>query len=1814
MKPMNAARRGVMRLLAAAAAVSMMLAAAPPAAGQSESGFTYNGIDLVSYQPSEYLDSSEAAQTIKATNANYAAVVVTQYVQNGNATTIAPETTSTPGYNASDPLTPTDDAVVAAIQNLQAQGITVMLKPLVNSIDGTWNGDFTWPSSDTTTAEQQAWLTAWFSSYETFILHYAQIAAENNVSVLVIGTELRELSGSNCAGASCESYWLQYVINPIRAQYPNLTLAYGANATGPGDEFTTVTFWNDVDIIGVDGYFDLTDQADPSVSQLVSAWTNSPANGGFNAVQALENLASAYSKPLIFTEIGYESTPGTNEEPWNYSLSDGYDPTEQADCYEAFFQVFSQQTAWMKGVFWWEWNVSPPAADDIGYSPQNKTAGDTELPTWFGAAAPGFTLAPSSSSVSVAQGQSASDTISITALGGFNGSVTLSATNLPSGVTPIFTAGTGAQTQILTLTASNAAALQGPVTVTITGTSGALTASTTIAVTVITPVAQSITFANPGQQLESTQLALTATASSGLPVTYASSTTGVCTVNNATATASLLTPGTCTITASQAGNGIYTPATPVTQSFLVVALTPTPIPVNAQVVVSQLNWLAALGGSAFVSANADGSSFGVNSNGAVAIADTNSLVLYNSTTGAATTLGAWPNASAVAIDSQNNLYVGNLYGSSTNIVKLPYTGGTSNGGYAAFTTPAESLPACSASSTAECALPSTLGLVNPGAMTFDASGNLFWVTASDGSSGGNGIWECNAACLTGSGAPVQLFEEPTASPAPSSSSGQMLAGSIAIDSAGNLFFTDSSIYVDPSTSAITSFYSNLKELPVSAGTGYGGVATGYSASPVVLYTLTPASAGPYDAELDAVAVRRNSASGDTVYFADESDGVFAFPDTAGGIPLAGGQPTALYMVSTQGAKTLAVDTQGNLYLAAYSNLINSSGADTLAQITLGSVTAPASPAGTAVSPSPTLNAVTTLLNDTSCTGSPAPQVNFTAGTSASATAAMATTGSCAPTFTGGSAFATTLSFTPLVAGADSITLTGTDQAAHSAMVTVSGTGTGFTLSPTAPSVTLAQGSTSTDTLTITGEGGFTGAVTLAASGLPSGVTASFATNPATSSSVVTLTATNTATAGGPVTVTITGTSGTFTASTTIALTVNAVASFSLAASAPSVSVTQGASNNTESIAITPLNGFNSSVTLTASGLPSGVTASFSPNPTTSSASVLTLTASNSAATGQATVTITGTSGTLTETATLTLTVNAAPSFSLSAAASAVTMSQGESGIDTITVTPANGFTGSVSFTASGLPNGATANFSPNPSNTGSSILTLTAGNSASTGQAAVTITGTSGTLTETTTLTLTVNQSPSFTLFPWPTGITLAQGTSASNSITITGAGGFSGSVTFTASGLPNGVTASFAPNPTLNSTVMTLTASSTAALGEPAIVTITGTSGALTATTAVAVTVTAPPSFTLSSSPGSVTASLGGSVSSTIMVNGANQFAGQVTLSASGLPSGVTASFTPNPAATYSVLTLTAGNGATAEGPVTVTVNGVSGTLTASTSVALTVSSPPGFTLSSSPAAVSLAQGGSQTSTITVTDQGGFGNAVTLSATGLPNGVTASFAAGTNPGTQVLTLTAASNAAIGGPVMVTILGASGTFSAATTLALTVTSPAAFSFSGSSLTVTPGSTSGNTASISVAPVNGFTGTIYLTCTVAPALASDPATCSLSPDSVTISGPQAQTVTMTVNTTGTTSAENRMKRLLWPATGGTALALLLFFRVPRRRKNWLALLALLVLFISMGGMGCTSTASTNSQTNTGTPPGAYVITIIGTSGSTIATGQINLTVQ
>jgi uncharacterized membrane protein len=448
----------LLAVVAIAAAGAYLL---PRALAQSQSGFQYNGITQVSWWFDEY--DSAAGGTSRAalrdTGANWMGLLVTWYQQDASSNVIARH----PDPNKDH----TDARIRTAIRDAHSRGLQVMLKPHVDALNGQWRGDFN-PSN----------AAAWFQSYTQFIVHYAQIAQEEGAELFCMGTEFKTISG-----AANRDRWIA-VIGAIRNAYGG-PLTYAANATFPADEFTSVSFWDQLDIIGLDGYFTLTDQNNPTLAQLISAWTSN--RFGENIVAAVQNFASSRQKPLIFTEIGYKSTDGTNREPWNFGLSGAVDTAEQRDCYEAAFTVWSQQSTWMRGFFWWAWPVPPPAANDGDYNPRSKPA-ETVLRTWQGpGGAPNFMLSASPSSLTVNRGASGASTITITRSGGFTSSVALSATGLPSGVTATFnppsTTGGGST---LTLAASSTAAT-GAVNVTINGSGGGLSRSATLSLTVNAP-------------------------------------------------------------------------------------------------------------------------------------------------------------------------------------------------------------------------------------------------------------------------------------------------------------------------------------------------------------------------------------------------------------------------------------------------------------------------------------------------------------------------------------------------------------------------------------------------------------------------------------------------------------------------------------------------------------------------------------------------------------------------------------------------------------------------------------------------------------------------------------------------------------------------------------------------------------------------------------------------------------------------------------------------------------------------------------------------------------------------------------------------------------------------------------------------------------------------------------------------------------------------------------------------------------------------------------------------------------------------------
>ena len=257
----------------------------------------------------------------------------------------------------------TDAGLKRTAELAKAAGIKTLLKPhiwLQNSQKGKWRGEIA--------MDNEANWQRWFASYKKFILHYAKLAEENHIEALAIGTELY------ATAIQREQDWRD-IIAMVRKVYHG-ELTYSANWY---KEFEEIKFWDALDYIGIQGYFPLTEKENPSIDELKNAWQP--------YLNAIERVSKKFHKPVIFTEIGYKSTKNTAARPWEWpgrfvGASSAIDLMTQANCYEAFFQVFWQKK-WFAGVYFWKWfpglNRSVKEKD---FTPQNKPA-EQVMAKWF---------------------------------------------------------------------------------------------------------------------------------------------------------------------------------------------------------------------------------------------------------------------------------------------------------------------------------------------------------------------------------------------------------------------------------------------------------------------------------------------------------------------------------------------------------------------------------------------------------------------------------------------------------------------------------------------------------------------------------------------------------------------------------------------------------------------------------------------------------------------------------------------------------------------------------------------------------------------------------------------------------------------------------------------------------------------------------------------------------------------------------------------------------------------------------------------------------------------------------------------------------------------------------------------------------------------------------------------------------------------------------------------------------------------------------------------------------------------------------------
>ncbi|BDS11041.1 glycoside hydrolase family 113 [Aureispira anguillae] len=248
----------------------------------------------------------------------------------------------------------TKAAVIEVIQSAHAQGMKVMVKPQLWSATE-WVGEL---SFDT-----EAKWDSFEISYTEFIMEWVDMAVTMNAEMFCVGTEIAKFVKHRPA------YWSN-LIQSIRQVYTG-QLTYAAN----WDDYDEVTFWQELDFIGVDAYFPLLPDETPIVCDLIEAWK--PYKDELSAFSA------SYNKPILFTEFGYLSLNGCAYKTWELEskmTATGMNEQAQANALHGLIEALARED-WWAGGFQWKWYadaVSASCEQDISkdYTPEGKIAAD----------------------------------------------------------------------------------------------------------------------------------------------------------------------------------------------------------------------------------------------------------------------------------------------------------------------------------------------------------------------------------------------------------------------------------------------------------------------------------------------------------------------------------------------------------------------------------------------------------------------------------------------------------------------------------------------------------------------------------------------------------------------------------------------------------------------------------------------------------------------------------------------------------------------------------------------------------------------------------------------------------------------------------------------------------------------------------------------------------------------------------------------------------------------------------------------------------------------------------------------------------------------------------------------------------------------------------------------------------------------------------------------------------------------------------------------------------------------------------------------
>jgi len=245
-----------------------------------------------------------------------------------------------------------------SIDLMHQNGIKVMLKPQIWIVNGEFTGELNMLSEDEWKSFER--------NYEDMLLLYARLAQETNAELFCIGTEL------NSFVIKRPEFWNNLIVK-VKAIY-NGKLTYAEN----WDRVSEVPFWEDLDYIGVDAYFPVSDAKTPQVEDVKKSWVTINAK--------LEHLSKTNNKPILFTEFGYRSIDFAGKTPWDATTVEGQvNEDAQHNLIQGLLESVWDK-AWFSGGFLWKWFHNPESISDRHknrFSVHGKKAEEL-LKDWYG--------------------------------------------------------------------------------------------------------------------------------------------------------------------------------------------------------------------------------------------------------------------------------------------------------------------------------------------------------------------------------------------------------------------------------------------------------------------------------------------------------------------------------------------------------------------------------------------------------------------------------------------------------------------------------------------------------------------------------------------------------------------------------------------------------------------------------------------------------------------------------------------------------------------------------------------------------------------------------------------------------------------------------------------------------------------------------------------------------------------------------------------------------------------------------------------------------------------------------------------------------------------------------------------------------------------------------------------------------------------------------------------------------------------------------------------------------------------------------------